>query len=336
MAEEGGGGDSSQEKTEEATPRKLEKAREDGQIPRSRDLTTTFILVAGTIGLAVFGSFIGSRFLDLARNNLTLVREEIFDTNAMIENLTSSFYEGLLAMAPILLILLIASIVGPIALGGWMLSAKAMAPKFSRMSVLAGLKRMFSVKALVELAKALGKVVVVLAASIVALYHWQGEMLALALLEPAPGVVQSLVINAYAGIAMAAVTALIAMVDVPFQLWDHSKKLKMSRQEVKDEHKDTEGKPEVKGRIRQLQREMAQRRMMSNVPNADVVITNPTHYAVALKYDPETMSTPVLLAKGGDQIALKIREIAKAHNIDIVEAKVLARAIYHTTDEGEE
>jgi len=192
------------------------------------------------------------------------------------------------------------------------------------------------VQALVEIGKSLGKVLVVLFVDIVALNHRQGEMLALAMLEPAPGVVQSLIINAYAGIAMAAITVLIAMIDVPFQLWDHSKKLKMSLQEVKDEHKDTEGKPEVKGRIRQLQREMAQRRMMSNVPTADVVITNPTHYAVALKYDPETMSTPILVAKGGDQIALKIREIAKAHNIDIVEAKVLARAIYHTTDEGEE
>lgn len=335
MAEQGGG-DSSQEKTEEATPRKLEKAREDGQIPRSRDLTTTAILLAGTIGIAVFAPFIGSSFMALAENNFVLSHDEAFDTSAMMANLVSSFYKGFLAMAPLLLILLIASVVGPIALGGWLLSAKAMAPKWSRMSPLAGLKRMFSLKALIELGKALAKVTVVMGAAIVALYYWQREMLALGLVEANVGVIESLMLNAYSSIALAAVTILIAMIDVPFQLWDHNKKLKMSMQEVKDEHKDTEGKPEVKGRIRQLQREMAQRRMMSKVPEADVVITNPTHYAVALKYDPETMATPVLLAKGADQIALKIREIAKAHNVEIIEAKALARAIYYTTEENEE
>lgn len=335
MAEEGSG-DNSQEKTEEPTPRKLEKAREDGQIPRSRDLTTTAILLAGTIGLALFGPLIGRSFAALAENNLSLSRSEAFDTSAMVANLVSSFYQGLLALTPLLIILLIASVVGPIGLGGWLLSAKAMAPKLSRMSPLAGLKRMFSLKSLIELGKAVCKVVVVLFAAVLALYFWEREMLALGLMEAEKGIVESLTLNAYAAIALAAVTIAIALIDVPFQLWDHNKKLKMSMQEVKDEHKDTEGKPEVKGRIRQLQREISQRRMMSKVPEADVVITNPTHYAVALKYDPETMATPVLLAKGGDRVALKIREIARAHGVEIIEAKALARAIYYTTGEDEE
>lgn len=333
---EGGGDDSSQEKTEQPTPRKLEKAREDGQIPRSRDLTTTAILLAGTVGLALFGPAIGKSFTALAANNFSLSHDEAFDTSAMVANLASSFYEGLLALAPLLIILLIASIAGPIGLGGWMLSAKAMAPKFSRLSPLAGLKRMFSVKSLVELGKSIGKVAVVMLTAIAALYFWERELLSLGLLDIERGIIESLTINAYAAIALAAVTIAIAMIDVPFQLWDHNKKLKMSFQEVKDEHKDTEGKPEVKGRIRQLQREMSQRRMMANVPEADVIITNPTHYAVALKYDPQTMQTPILLAKGVDHIALKIREIGKAHNVEIVEAKVLARAIYHTTEENGE
>ncbi|MDO3385046.1 flagellar biosynthesis protein FlhB [Gilvimarinus sp. SDUM040013] len=328
--------DSSQEKTEEPSARKLEKAREDGQIPRSRDLTTTFILLAGALGLYVFGFFISSRIVALTNRNLTLSRAEVFDTNAMIIHLASSFYEGLLAIAPFLGVLLIASIVGPIALGGWMLSAKAMAPKFNRMNPLAGLKRMFSVKALVELAKSIGKVAVVMAVAIVALMIWQQDMMQLAALETNVAIVESLLISGFTTIAMAAVTILIAAIDVPFQIWDHSKKLKMSRQELKDEHKDTEGKPEVKGRIRQLQREIAQRRMMSQVPDADVVITNPTHFAVALKYDPATMATPVLLAKGGDQVAFRIREIAKNNKIDIVESPVLARAIFHSSEVDEE
>lgn len=324
--------DSSQEKTEEPSARKLEKAREEGQIPRSKDLTTTFILLAGATGLYVFGGFISQSIMDLTRRNFSLDRSEVFDTSAMFSHLASSFYEGLLSIAPFMGMLLIASIAGPIALGGWMLSAKAMAPKFNRMNPLAGLKRMFSLKALVELAKSVGKVAVVMTVAIWALLHWRQDMMQLAALETNVAIVESVLISAYTTIAMSAITILIAAVDVPFQIWDHTKKLKMSRQELKDEHKDTEGKPEVKGRIRQLQREMAQRRMMSQVPEADVVITNPTHYAVALKYNPETMATPVVVAKGGDHAAFRIREIAKKHKIDIIESPVLARAIYHTTE----
>ncbi|UTF60780.1 flagellar biosynthesis protein FlhB [Gilvimarinus sp. DA14] len=330
------GEDSSQEKTEEPSARKLEKAREDGQIPRSRDLTTTFILLAGAIGLAVFGEMIGSAMAGLSINNFTLSRNEAFDTEAMFAHLVSSFYDGLMALVPLMVMLLLASVVGPIALGGWLLSAKAMAPKASRMNPLAGLKRMFSVKALVELGKSLAKVTIVMVVAMAALFYWQQDMLQLAAQETEVGVVESLQISAYATIAMAAVTLLVAAIDVPFQIWDHVKKLKMSHQELKDEHKDTEGKPEVKGRIRQLQREMAQRRMMSQVPEADVVITNPTHYSVALKYDPENMGTPILLAKGVDHTALKIREIAGAHRIEVIQSPMLARSIYHTTDIDEE
>jgi len=329
-------GDSSQEKTEEATPRKLDKAREEGQIPRSLDLTTSAILLAGTIGLAMFGQFISTRLADILRFNFSFEREVIYDSNLMITHLAASFYDGLIALAPLFGILLVASIVGPIALGGWLMSAKAMAPKMSRMNPGAGLKRMFGFKALVELAKALGKVLVVLTLAIVLLMSLQHEMLALAYLEVVPGIVRSMEISAWAAIALSASTLIIAAIDVPFQIFEHSKKLKMSMQDIKDEHKDTEGKPEVKGRIRQLQREMANNRQMSAVPEADVVITNPTHYSVAIKYDPDSMNTPILLAKGGDHMALKIREIAKAHDVQIIESPMLARAIYHTTEVEDE
>lgn len=328
-------GDSSQEKTEEATPRKLDKAREDGQIPRSRDLTTTAILLGGTIGLFVFGSAISEVLSDIVRHNFILEREVIFDEEAMIGHLAHSFYEGLMSLMPLFGILLVASIVGPIALGGWLMSAKAMAPKMSRMNPAAGLKRMFGVKALVELGKALAKVLVILMLALVILDTVQDKILALAHQDVRTGVIESLEISAWAAIALAASTILIAIVDIPFQIWDHSKKLKMSMQEVKDEYKDTEGKPEVKGRIRQIQREMANNRMMGDVPDADVVITNPTHFSVALKYKPEEMDTPLLVAKGGDHVAFKIREIAKANKVEVIESAALARSIFYTTDVGD-
>lgn len=328
-------GDSSQEKTEEATPRKLDKAREDGQIPRSRDLTTTALLLGGTIGLYIFGSLIGEKLSNITRYNFILERETIFDDQAMIAHLAYSFFEGLMSLMPLFGILLVASIVGPIALGGWLLSAKSMAPKMSRMNPAAGLKRMFGVKALVELGKALAKVLVILALALVILDVLQAEILGLANEDVHRGVIHSLEISAWAAILLSASTILIAIVDIPFQIWDHSKKLKMSLQEVKDEYKDTEGKPEVKGRIRQLQREMANNRMMADVPEADVIITNPTHFSVALKYKPESMETPQLVAKGGDNIALKIREIGKAHKVEIIESAALARSIFYTTEVGD-
>lgn len=253
----------------------------------------------------------------------------------MIAHLAYSFFEGLMSLMPLFGILLVASIVGPIALGGWLLSAKSMAPKMSRMNPAAGLKRMFGVKALVELGKALAKVLVILALALVILDVLQAEILGLANEDVHRGVIHSLEISAWAAILLSASTILIAIVDIPFQIWDHSKKLKMSLQEVKDEYKDTEGKPEVKGRIRQLQREMANNRMMADVPEADVIITNPTHFSVALKYKPESMETPQLVAKGGDNIALKIREIGKAHKVEIIESAALARSIFYTTEVGD-
>ncbi len=324
--------DSAQEKTEQPTARRLEKAREEGQIPRSRDLTTTAVLLAGTVGLSVFGQFMGEKLMGVLHFNFRLDRATVFDTNLMISHLAVSFYDALVALVPLFVLLLVASILGPIGLGGWLLSAKAMAPKLSRMNPLAGLKRMFGLKSLVELGKALAKVVVILVLAVWLLSAMQQDMLDLAGMDVIPGIIESLRLSAFAAIALSAATILIAVVDVPFQLYDHAKKLKMSMQDIKDEHKDTEGKPEVKGRIRQLQREMANNRMMAAVPEADVVITNPTHFSVALKYDPLNMDTPVVLAKGADNIALKIREIAAANKVEIVESPQLARAVFYTTE----
>ncbi|HSX49406.1 MAG TPA: flagellar biosynthesis protein FlhB [Cellvibrio sp.] len=328
--------DSSQEKTEEASARKIEKAREEGQIPRSRDLTTTAVLMLAAVGIYFFAEFMGKKLIGLTRENFILNRATIYDPNAMIAHLASAIYDGLFSIAPLMAMLLVASIVGPIALGGWNFSGKAMAPKLSRMDPLAGLKRMFSVKSLIELLKALGKVLIILGATIWLLKLYAQDMFRLVDESIGNAIIHSLEISIFATIALSATTILIAAIDVPLQIYEYNKKLKMSRQDQKDEAKDMEGKPEVKGRIRQLQREMAQRRMMSNVPQADVIITNPEHFSVALKYDPETMDTPLMIAKGGDHTALKIREIASAHKIEIIQSPVLARAIFYTTEVDQE
>ncbi|RYY04178.1 MAG: flagellar biosynthesis protein FlhB [Gammaproteobacteria bacterium] len=324
--------DDSQEKTEEASGRKIEKAREEGQVPRSRDLTTSVVLLVGSIGLLYFSDFMGEKYVEMTRENFILSRETIFDPNAMIGHFVSTFYMGLVSMMPFMALMLAASVIGPVALGGWLFSADALMPKMSRMDPMAGLKRMFSMKSLIELLKATAKVTIIIGATVMLLKHYSQPMFRMSDEDINLAIIHSVKISAYAAIALSACTLIIAAFDVPLQIYEYNKKLKMSKQELKDESKDTDGKPEVKGRIRQLQREMAQRRMMSNVPTADVIITNPTHYAVALKYNPEAMSTPILLAKGGDNIALKIREIAKAHNIEIIESPVLARAIFHTTE----
>jgi flagellar biosynthesis protein FlhB len=328
MAEES----SSEDKTEDATPRRLEKAKEEGQIPRSRELTTSLVLLAGVVGLWVFGSHMTRQVVDILRFNFSVPREVLFDPQLMIRYVTQSFFEGLWMLLPFMGVMVLAALVAPIMLGGWLFSGNNIMPKFSRMDPLAGLKRMFSGKALIELAKALGKVILVM---LVAYWIIKGMIKAVLGLsqEPINAAMSHMIdLCIWACVILSASTLLIAAVDVPVQLWEFHKKLKMTLQEVKDEMKDSEGRPEVKGRIRQLQREMSQRRMMENVPKADVIITNPTHYAIALQYHPDSAGAPILLAKGIDHTAMKIREIAKAHRIETVEAPVLARAIYHTTE----
>ena len=324
--------DSSQEKTEEPTPKRLEKAKDEGQVPRSRELTTTAVLLAGTVGLFVFGGKMADDLLRIMEYNFAVEREVLFDPNLMLQHLGHSFFEAIVGLLPLFGVLLVAAIAGPIALGGWLFSAKSIAPKLNRLDPLAGLKRMFSLKSLVELFKSIAKVGLVGVAAYVLLLYMQDDLLGLANEGLRRGVEHSLTLSLTAAIVLSAITIFIAMIDVPFQIHEHVKKLKMSRQDIKDEMKDTEGKPEVKSKIRQLQMEMSQRRMMDAVPQADVVITNPTHFSVALKYDPDTMNTPILVAKGIDHVALRIREVAKANNIEFVEAPPLARAIYHTTE----
>lgn len=328
MAESESGAD----KSEEPTGKRLEESRKKGQIARSKELNTLAVTLTGTIALMIFGAQMGDAMLDLMRSNFSLPRDVLMSEGSMALHLLASGKHALQAMLPFLIALLIASIAGPIALGGWLFSVEALQPKGSRMNPLAGLKRMFSVQALVELLKALAKFLVILAVALLVLSMDQDDLLAIANEPVEPAILHSLQVVGWSALWLSCGLILIAAVDVPFQLWSHKNKLKMTKQEVRDEYKDTEGKPEVKGRIRQLQREMAERRMMQAVPQADVVITNPTHFAVALKYDPEKGGAPVLLAKGGDFLALKIREIAQEHQVMVLESPALARAVYYSTE----
>lgn len=327
--------DSSQEKTEEPTDRRIQKSKDDGQTARSKELNTTAILLFGALGLVAFGSYMADKIYHIARFNLDVERSALFDTSTMFSHMSASMWEAITALAPWFLLVLIAAFLSPLGVGGWLFSTKALAPKMSRLSPLAGIKRMFSANSLVELIKAWGKVLVVgTCAYFVIKFYFQDAMdLQSAALRPA--IKRAAEIVLWAAVILCASTLIIAMIDVPWQIYSHTKKLRMSLQEIKDEFKDTEGKPEVKGRIRQLQREAAQRRMMGAVPDADVVITNPTHYAVALKYTGGA-GAPILVAKGIEESALKIREIAKENNVPQMEAAPLARAIYtHTRIDDE-
>lgn len=328
MAEE----ETGQEKTEEATPRRLERAREEGQVPRSRELNTAAILLTGSASLLALGGLLGGRMLDIARDSFQLDRGDVFDPRYMSQLLEDSGTWALGALTPMFVLLLVASLLAPAALGGWMFSAKPMAPKFERMDPIAGLGRMFSLRSLVELLKAIAKVLVVGTVAVLLLYALRGQLMEVGREALEPAVVHALLIIGWSVLALSAATLLIAAVDVPFQIYDHARKLRMTTQQVRDELKETEGKPEVKSRIRTLQRQMARARMMSAVPKADVVITNPSHFAVALRYDAGRATAPVLLAKGGDLVAFRIRELAEAAGVPVVRAPRLARAIFYSTD----
>ena len=328
MAESESGAD----KSEEPTEKSLRESREKGQLARSRELSTVAVTLGGIGGLLASGGGLAQTLMAMMQGTFELSRETLLDEGSMASLLMGSGLMALEAIMPLLIALLIASIVGPVALGGWLFSAKAMAPKVSRMNPAAGLKRMFSTQALVELLKALGKFLVVLSVALLVLSAYQDDLLSIAKQPLDLAIMHSVEIVGWCALWMACGLIIIAAVDVPFQLWSNKQKLMMTKQEVKDEYKDSEGKPEVKSRIRQLQREAAQRRMMQAVPEADVVITNPTHFAVALKYDGDKGGAPRLVAKGGDFVALKIREIAQEHKVTVLESPALARAVYYSTE----
>ena len=327
--------DSELEKTEPASERRLQQAREDGQVPRSRELAACASLLAGGLLLWTTGAALQSTFALLLKDTLSFSREMAFEPALLLEHGSHVLGRVLWALLPFGAVVLAVVVISPLLVGGWLFSAKAVMPKFDRLDPVAGIGRMFSLHSLGELGKALAKTVLVGAAAWSVVRSHADDVFALAMVPVGAGDVSlgHLLFAAFA--AMAGVLALVAVVAVPWQRWQHAKKLMMTREEVRQEHKEQEGNPEVKGRIRAQQREMARRRMMAEVPKADVVVTNPTHYAVALKYSEASDAAPVVLAKGADDVAAKIREIAGEHGIPMLEAPPLARALYRHVEPGD-
>lgn len=323
MAEE-----SDLEKTEQPSPRRIEQAREEGQVAQSRELSTFLVLISGVTGLWLMGDWVAGRMLNTLRQGFTFDRDMVFDTQLMLAGFGELFTQTIITLSPLFALLMVAAVTAPIMMGGFVFSPKALGFKFSRMDPLKGLGRMFSVHGLVELVKSVLKAVVVGTMGVFAVWRESEHVFTLmnqSLQSAFPAFIETLI---FAAILIILGLALIAMLDVPFQLWQYRKKLRMTKEEVKRETKEQEGDPHVKARVRAIQREMARRRMMAEVPKADVVVTNPTHFAVALRYDSGKMSAPVVVAKGRGDVALKIREIAAEHNIPLLEAPPLARALY--------
>lgn len=328
--------DSDLEKTEPASPRRLEQAREEGDVPRSRELATCTVLLAAGAGFWILGGGLVNRISHMLSSGLSFEREQAFDFNLLVMRLTGSIIDLLIGFAPFAMLLLLIAVVSPIMIGGWLFSGKALQPNFGRLNPLKGLGNIISTRSGVELLKAIAKALLVGLVSWFVVAGQIEELLGLSLdpLKTGSAHMASMLLTSF--IAIVCSLVLIAAIDVPYQLWHYANKLKMTREEVRQEAKESDGDPHVKAKIRQMQREMAKRRMMAEVPTADVVVTNPTHYAVALKYTDGKMRAPKVVAKGADEVAAKIRELAAEHNVPLLEAPPLARALYTHTDLGDE
>ena len=325
--------DSDLDKSEQPTDSKLKKAKEKGQIPRSRELTSLIILLVGIMLFLSMGANFVARLKTIIKQAI-LVAYRTDDDKQIIFNLIDLLSAGFWAIFPIFFGLVIIAIIAPLSVGGLLFSLQSIKPNFSKLNPISGFKRLFGVRILSELFKSILKVVLIGFVASLFLISQFSNMLSLPNMYLNNALSDAMQMIIYSGLLC--VLALIPMVgfDIFYQIWSNFRKLKMSKQEVKDEFKEQEGNSQIKGRIRQVQQAMSRRRMMSDVPKANVIITNPTHYAVALQYDEKTMSAPKLLAKGTDNIALKIKEIAKEHNIPQLEAPPLARALYRYGEIG--
>ncbi|WP_428603148.1 flagellar biosynthesis protein FlhB [Sedimenticola sp.] len=324
-----------QEKTEEPTSKRLDDAKKKGQIARSKELNTMAITLIGGMALVGMSGSMGDGLANIMSESLTIARGDMFDPTAMTRRLISSIQDALLMLAPFFVVVAVVAVLSSIALGGVAFSGEALTPQLSKLNPLKGLKRLFSLKGLIELAKAMAKFFLVGGATALVLWLTLDSFLHLSGMELASAIKELVNLIGWAFVLISSSLILVAAVDVPFQIWDHKRQLKMTRQEIREEMKDTEGRPEVRGRIRQLQREMANQRMMEEVPKADVIVTNPTHYAVALRYNQLRMNAPIVVAKGTELVAANIRRVGTEHEVPIIESPSLARAIYFHTELGE-
>jgi flagellar biosynthetic protein FlhB len=325
-----------EERTEQPTPKRLEDARKKGEVARSRELTMTGVMLAGASALLILAEPMGGRFVQAFGDGFSIERERIFDPSYLPHALATSLAEAFSGMLPFVIILLAAVFLGGTAIGGLSFSTKALAFKPERLNPMKGFKRMFGANALNELVKAIAKFALVGALAIMWLWTSFDELAGLGRESVAAGIAHALKICGMSLLVVSCGLIFIAAIDAPFQLWQFQKKMRMTRKEIRDEMKDTEGRPEVKSKIRSLQQQVAQRRMMEEIPIASVVITNPTHFAIALKYDDNSMGAPRVVAKGKDLLAKRIREVAAEHKVPLFSAPPLARALYRSTDIGDE
>ncbi|MCA8275983.1 flagellar type III secretion system protein FlhB [Burkholderia sp. AU30280] len=320
------------DKTEAATPRRREKAREEGQVARSRELASFALLAAGFYGAWLLAGPSGGHLQAMLRGAFTFDRATAFDTNRMLSAAGSASLEGFAALLPILALTGVAALLAPMALGGWLISSKTFELKFDRLNPISGLGRIFSIQGPIQLGMSLAKTLVVGGIGGVAIWRSKDELLGLATQPLGAALPDALHLVAVCCGTTVAGMLVVAALDVPYQIWQYNKKLRMTKEEVKREHRENEGDPHVKGRIRQQQRAIARRRMMAAVPKADVVVTNPTHFAVALQYTDGEMRAPKVVAKGVNLVAARIRELAAEHNVPLLEAPPLARALYHNVE----
>ncbi len=329
--------DSDLERTEPASSRRLEQAREEGRVPQSRELSAFLVLLAGAGSVWSMGGWYVQHASDILRHGLSFGAQAAFDRDALANTFVSLSKEAALLLAPIFLLTIIAAIASRLALaGGFVFSPKALQPDFNRLNPLSGIKRIFSVQGVAEMVKAILKALLIGGVVYWVVTRQQDGLFSLLDQPLERGLLSFGQMFEFALLALVAGVALVAAIDVPFQLWQYYSKLRMTREEVRQEHKEQEGDPQLKGRIRSQQREIARRRMMSEVPKANVIVTNPTHYAVALRYDSGNMGAPQVVAKGMNLVAQHIRELAAEHGVPLLEAPPLARALYRHCDMGEQ
>jgi len=325
-----------QDRTEQATPKRRADARKKGDVPRSRELTMTAVMLSGAGAMLLLAKPMGNDLLTAFASGFTIERELLFDKNYIVPAFAKIAGAGLQSLVPLAIVLLSAVFLGAVALGGWSFSMKAAAFKGERLNPLKGIKRVFGPNGLNELVKAIAKFLLVGVISVSWLWFQVDDLLALGRQPIGAAILGALKICGLSLLIVSTGLIFIAAVDVPFQVWQYNKKLRMTRQQVKDEFKETEGRPEVKSRVRMMQQQIATRRMMEELPTADVVITNPTHFAVALKYDDTRMGAPQVIAKGKDLMAQRIREVAEEHGVPLFSAPPLARVLFRTTELGQE
>lgn len=331
MAEE-----SDLEKTEPASPRRLEKAREEGQVPQSRELTAFLVMAAGAGGLWALSGWFVRRGEDVMRMGLAFDRQHAFDPNAVGQSLLTMGSEAVGTLAPFFIATLVAALLAPILLtGGWVFSPNALGLKLERLDPLKGVKRMFSWQSIAEMVKGILKALLLGGIVFWVVLNERDNLFALLGLSIESALPSFGRMILYAFVGFVAGLAVIALIDVPFQLWRYYVGLRMTKEELKQELKELEGDPYLKARIRSQQREVARRRMMAEVPKADVVVTNPTHFAVALKYDNKKMGAPMVVAKGMNLVAQKIRDLAGENNVPVLELPPLARALHRHVEIGE-